>query len=556
VQVFSLELGLTSAAILLSFAAPRLGSGRFARLERAGAAFARRRGHAILLAAALPLALRLALMPFWGFPVPGVHDEFGYLLTADTFVHGRLANPPAVLWEHFESPNLIQQPAYASVYPIAQSVFLALGRFFLHHDWFGVWLSVGLLCGALCWALQAWLPPSWALLGALLFGLRFGVAGYWMNSYWGGAVAALGGALILGALPRLRRMLSRAGPRPAHRTSPTLLFALGLLLLANSRPFEGLAIAVPVAVVLAAWLWRHRRDRAVWTRFVLPLALVLVAGGALMAFYCYRVTGNPARMPYSVSRAQYGFPLIFLWESPRPGPFSTHVAIRPYYEWLAGLHRRGFFHIALSKARVAWWFYVWPLLTVPLITLPRVLRDRRMRLELLILACTAAALFTEAWMFPHYAAPATAAFLLVLIQALRHLRHATRGLLLSRSVPLLAAVMLIAVVAPLGLRPRGGWLQAWCTPMTSLEDRVRVSRALPPGRHLVIVRYGPRHDPQNEWVYNGAEIGRARIVWAHDLGPDRNAELIRHFAGRQAWLVNDEGDGRISTREVVVPAGR
>jgi len=54
----------------------------------------------------------------------------------------------------------------------------------------------------------------------------------------------------------------------------------------------------------------------------------------------------------------------------------------------------------------------------------------------------------------------------------------------------------------------------------------------------VIVRYLPRHIFQEEWVYNDADIDAAQVVWARDLGPEQDGELLRYYSGRTAWLLD------------------
>ena len=111
-------------------------------------------------------------------------------------------------------------------------------------------LSDAAMCAAILWMLQAWMPARWALLGGVFAALNLGIASYWMNSYWGGAVAGIGGALALGALARILR-------RPS--VSDALLLGLGVAILANSRPYEGFLFCVPAGL----WLLvvAHRKNK-------------------------------------------------------------------------------------------------------------------------------------------------------------------------------------------------------------------------------------------------------------------------------------------------------
>ena len=77
----------------------------------------------------LVLTLGLLTLPsiLAGPPAPCEHDEFGYLLSAETFRAGRLTNPTPRHWEHFETLHQTMRPSYQSKYPPAQALFLAAG---------------------------------------------------------------------------------------------------------------------------------------------------------------------------------------------------------------------------------------------------------------------------------------------------------------------------------------------------------------------------------------------------------------------------------------------
>src|SRR5215813_11061259 len=261
-----------------------------------------------------------------GIPQPKFHDEFSYLLAADTFAHGRLTNPTHPMWIHFESFHIIQQPTYMSKYPPAQGLVLAVGQLIAGHPIVGVWLSFGVMCAAICWMLYAWVSPRWALLGGALVVINpmLGIAGDWAQSYWSGAVAATGGALVFGGI---RRLMRRRGVRDS------LLTGAGLAILANSRPFEGLLVSLPAGIFLFIHII-NQRGHALWTsieRIALPILLVLAVTITGMGFYNLRITGNSFRMPYQIHEEAYAMAPIFLWQKLPPEPEYRHKVIRDFH---------------------------------------------------------------------------------------------------------------------------------------------------------------------------------------------------------------------------------
>src|SRR5260370_37768948 len=112
-----------------------------------------------------------------------------------------------------------------------------------------------------------------------------------MNSYWGGATAAIGGALVLGALPRIAK----------HSKIPdTILLGLGVAILANSRPYEGFLCCVPAAAWFFWWLIGKTKSRpplrARLHNVLAPLAHVLVLPTAFMGYYTCLLTGRQRLM--------------------------------------------------------------------------------------------------------------------------------------------------------------------------------------------------------------------------------------------------------------------
>lgn len=555
-----LELLSTLLAVILVFAIPNVARNFFALVEERLARVAKHRRLSVLLTAGAVLSLRAALLPIFPIPVPAGHDEFSYLLAADTFAHGRVSNPPHPMWTHFESFHVNQKPTYVSMYYPAQGLFLAVGQCFFGHPFWGVWLSTGLMCGAICWMLQGWFPPVWALVGGLVAAMRLGVFSYWMNSYSGGSVAALGGALVLGALPRIKQ---------EPRIRNTVLMCIGFAILANSRPYEGIFVFVPVAVSLFLWINGTQAPNP-WLlvkRVVLPgtLFFLLTVGG--MGYYFYRTTTSPFTTPYTVNSDTYRPVGLFPWQHANKTPVYLHAVMRDYYTgWVVQQFDFARSHpliLLMLKGFVLWAFFLGPVLTIPFFAACFVLpygislRDLRTstRFLLIVMDSVLFAIALPVCAEPHYLAPVTCvvyALLLIAMKAIRHWKPGGRpvGVALVRVVPLLAVVLLLFPICLPALRFQSTipQLMTWCSsdPAHTARQAFQHQLSQGPDEHLVIVHYLPDHDVRDEWVYNGADIDHSKVVWARDMGPEKNLELIRYFSDRKVWLVEpDEAPPRL-----------
>jgi hypothetical protein len=524
--------------LLAALLVPRLGAHWFRSVETMGQKLTGHRWRAILLAAAVPMIVRLAMLPIFPTPLPYVHDEFSYLLMADTFAHGRITNPPPPQPQHFEAEYILLHPTYASQYQPGQGLVMAAGQIIAKNPWWGVWASIGLVCGTICWALSYLFPLRWALCGALGAALQFGIFGFWMNSYFGGAVAATGGTLIAGGLLRMRSL-----PR-----SSAVICGIGLVVLFASRPLEG-AIWAGIAA-----MWVAANYGRAFLRRVLPAAAVCAIGLMGLAYYNYRVTDRPLQPPYAEGRALYGTPQSFWWQpAVIVTSFDNPQLKDNYLNQLAFWNRRyslsSLWDSTWRRSRDFWRFFVGPFFTPALFFIWFLRRDRRIRPWLL---ASIPFIFEHAtyhaW-YPQHSAAETPLIVIILLQSWRHLRLWRRdrgwGPAMSRNLVAgfcLAILLVSAGHAADSLIPtrfahvKTIWGSLVPNPRT--RDRAVATLERIPGKHLVFVYYDAQHPYTDEWVFNKAEIPGAKIVFSRVIDAKADSALISAMKGYDVWIAD------------------
>ncbi|MGH9559308.1 MAG: hypothetical protein ACRD30_08705, partial [Bryobacteraceae bacterium] len=178
-------------------------------------------------------------------------------------------------------------------------------------------------------------------------------------------------------------------------------------------------------------------------------------------------------------------------------------------------------------------------ITLALLFLPLAWRDPRAGPLMMTLGLLLAALSIEAWHHEHYAAPGAGALaILVALSLGRMWRMRIDTFPIGRG--LVIGLMLFA--AGRGMVH----LKTAFSRLAPGADRVELIHKLEAlGKpQLIFVHYpSPGWSILRDWVYNGADIDRQRVVFANDLGPKEDARLLAYYPDRQAWIVSMQDSG-------------
>ncbi len=532
------ELGLVLLVVLLVLARPWV--------VPAAQKLALKTGWCMASLFALVIVLRLALLGVHPVPTPSGADDFSYLLLGDTLAHFRLANPPHPMAQFFETTFALQRPAYSSIYALGQGFALAIGQLVFGLPWAGVLISMAMIPAMCYWMLRGWTTPGWALVGGLVAVVQFGPLNSWMNCYWGGAVSAIAGCLVYGAMPRIRQRLS---------ARDSVLFGIGIGLQMLTRPYESLFLDASVVLFFLPEL----RSRVAWPKLAkaaVPAVLALLPLAGLQLLHDHAVTGSWTTLPYSLSRYQYGVPATFTFQANAVPHAELTQAQQMYYQGQAAVHGdtdtiATYLERFGSRAGFYRFFFSAPLLAALLFFLP-LLREYRYAWIALTCLLFAAGTNFYPYFFPQYIAAVTCLFVLAAVLGLERLGQLKPGgwpggQIAARWLLILCGAQFLFWYGIHAQRD-DGILRAMVPYETGdginyadLEGRIAINRRLgeAPGKQLVFVRYFSTHG-YHEWIHNAADIDHSRVVWALDLGASRNDKLKAYYPDRKVWLMEPD----------------
>ena len=352
----------------------------------------------------------------------------------------------------------------------------------------------------------------------------------------------------------VRRLIRR------RLVTASVTLALGCGVLANSRPFEGLLLSLSIGVILIIWIIRKKGPPFLITlsRVFLPAFGLLTLITVGMAYYNFRVTNHPLRLPYQVYETTYAAVPLFLWQKPRPEPTYRHqimfdyqitqtMAVYEFQRSIRGFGLKMLFYVSLV-IKDLFNVYAIPFIGVFGTLSVHAWRNQWAGFTIMTFFFVSASVLSGTYFSPHYFSPIVSLNYFFVLTAMRLClwRDQKAGKFFMWFIPLLALCV------------AGGSLYVSVHQEPSSVAGFQRARLLQQlerenGKHLIIVNYGPAHSVHHEWVYNEANIDNSKVVWARKMDRSQDCRLIEHFSERRIWSLELDGD---QSRAKLVPYGR
>jgi hypothetical protein len=261
--------------------------------------------------------------------------------------------------------------------------------------------------------------------------------------------------------------------------------------------------------------------------------MVCLPAAGLVLTQNKQVTGSWLTLPYALSQYEYGVPASFTFQ-PHPVPHNPLTREQEMDYKMQRAFRSAdqetlFTYLKRLLYRARYYrFYFYPALYLALITYLVRMREYRF----LWVAATALIFALGTNFYPlfltHYVAALTCLFVLMSVEGLRFMSRWRAG------APAARALIWLCIAQ---------FAYSWTTTTFQYpERRIQINKQLAkiPGKLLVLVRYWPQHIFQDEWVYNEADIDKARIVWARDLGDTEDQKLLHYYPDRTVKLLEPD----------------
>jgi hypothetical protein len=282
-------------------------------------------------------------------------------------------------------------------------------------------------------------------------------------------------------------------------------------------------------------------------RLVIPAVLLLGATVGGMATINRAITGDAWTFPHQLYDRERGEQPVFLWQ-PIDDLAASRSAKAAAAREEAGDGWRAPRTSGWHRLAVTLYFFVGLPGVLVLLLTPAAIRDGWSRFAALVFLLVAAGHFLIYPWWAHYSAPTLAALLVPTIGGHRALYAAKRAggrigpALFAAAFATQLAVFLIQIPSqradandPSRQRARLAW---------EFEHRA--------GKHLLVVTYPPGWS--GDWTFNPADIDAAKVVWASDLGAERNQELLRYYSDRTVWSIDARFDDQDPVPKLIRPA--